>query len=49
MNFPTQNRLTQRAPDGWESPRFQAVCMAGGWFRQNGVPSSRPPAGNAHR
>ncbi len=38
-----------RAPDGWESARFQAVCMAGGWFRQNGVLSSHPPAGNAPR
>jgi len=26
-------RLTQRAPDGWESARFQAVCAAGSWFR----------------
>ncbi len=40
---------TQRAPDGWESPRFQAVCMARSWFRQSGAASSRPPAGNAHR
>jgi hypothetical protein len=21
-------RLTQRAPDGWESARFQAICVA---------------------
>ena len=28
-----RRRPTQRAPDGWESPRFQAVCVAGGWFR----------------
>jgi len=41
--------LTQRAPDWWESPRFQAVCAARGWFRQNGVVSSRPPAGIASR
>jgi hypothetical protein len=34
----------------------QALCVAGGWFRQNGVRSSSPPApqagssmGNAHR
>jgi hypothetical protein len=40
---------TMRAPDGWESPRFQAVSLAQGWFRQNGVASSRPPAGNAPR
>jgi hypothetical protein len=38
-----------RAPDGWESPRFQAVCVAWSWFRQSGVLSSRPPAGNASR
>jgi hypothetical protein len=40
---------TQRAPDWWESPRFQAVSFAQGWFRQSGVVSSRPPAGNASR
>src|SRR6266508_1719002 len=39
------SRPTQRAPDWWESARFQAVCVASGWFRQNGVLSSRPPAG----
>jgi hypothetical protein len=33
----------------WESPRFQAVCVAWSWFRQSGVVSSRPPAGNASR
>src|SRR5687768_13179188 len=38
-----------RAPDWWESARFQAVCVTWSWFRQNGVISSRPPAGNAHR
>src|SRR6266545_7834749 len=42
-------RPTQRAPDWWESARFQAVCLAQDWFRQSGVVSSRPPAGNAHR
>ncbi len=41
--------LTKRAPDGWESARFQAVCVAPSWFRQSGVLSSRPRAGNAHR
>ena len=40
---------TQRAPDGWESPRFQAFFVAWSGFRQSGVPSSRPPAGNASR
>jgi len=38
-----------RAPDWWESARFQAVCVASSWFRQSGVVSSRPPAGNANR
>jgi len=42
-------RLTMRAPDWWESARFQAVCVAWNWFRQNGVLSSHPPAGNANR
>ncbi len=42
-------RPTPRAPDGWDSPRFQAGCVAEGWFRQSGIPSSRPPAGNASR
>ncbi len=39
----------QRAPDGWESARFQAVSLAHGWFRQSGVVLSHPPAGNADR
>src|SRR3989304_134035 len=42
-------RLTQRAPDWWESARFQAVSLAGSWFCQSGVVSSHPPAGNASR
>ena len=29
--------------------RFQAVCVAWSWFRQNGITSFHPPAGNAHR
>jgi hypothetical protein len=37
---------TQRALDWWESPRFQAVCVAWSWFRQTGVVSARPPEGN---
>ena len=41
--------LTQRAPDWWESARFQAVFVAGSWFRQGSVVLSRPPAGNASR
>jgi hypothetical protein len=32
---------TQRAPDWWESARFQAVSWARGWFRQSGITSSR--------
>ena len=43
------SRPTQRAPDWWESARFQALYVAWSWFRQNGVISSHPPAGNAHR
>ncbi|RPI94204.1 MAG: hypothetical protein EHM40_07335 [Chloroflexi bacterium] len=38
-------RDLRRAPDGWDSSRFQAACVASSWFRQNGVLSSRPPAG----
>ena len=38
-------RLTMRAPDKWDSARFQAVSVAWSWFRQSGVLSSRPPAG----
>jgi hypothetical protein len=38
-----------RAPDWWESARFQEVCVAWSRFRQNGVVSSHPPAGNASR
>jgi hypothetical protein len=38
-----------RALDWWESARFQAFRVASSWFRQNGVVSSRPPAGNASR
>ena len=41
--------LTQRAPDWWESARFQAISVAWSWFRQNGVVSSRPLAANANR
>ena len=45
----SRSHPTMRAPDWWESARFQAVCVAPGWFRQSGVISSRPPAGNASR
>ena len=45
-SFPSQGARhktcpTQRAPDGWESARFQAGCVAWSGFRQSGVP---PPA-----
>src|SRR6266536_469189 len=49
LNARATCRLTMRAPDWWESARFQAVFVAQGWFRQSGVVSSRPPAGNASR
>ena len=42
-------RLTRRAPDVWESARFQALFLAWNWLRQNGVLSARPAAGNASR
>src|SRR6266508_1582509 len=48
-NLQPQNKLTQRAPDWWESAHFQKVCVARSWFRQSGVVSSHPPAGNASR
>ena len=47
--FPIVHGLTKRAPDWWESARFQAVCVAWSGFRQGGVASSHPPAGNASR
>lgn len=33
--------LTQRAPDWWESARFQAVCVAWGGFRYYAVVDRR--------
>ena len=46
----------QKAPNnactrlvGRFAARFQAIFVARGWFRQSGVVSSRPPAGNANR
>ena len=44
-----KTHLTMRAPDWWESARFQAVFVTRSGFRQNGVISSHPPAGNASR
>jgi len=49
QNIAQEPRPTQRAPDWWESARFQAVCVAWSGFRQSGVTSSHPPAGNASR
>ena len=43
------DRIYMLTPDWWDSPRFQAVFLAQGWFRQSGVISSHPPAGNASR
>jgi hypothetical protein len=45
----SQCRPTQRAPDVWESARFLAFFLAGGWFREIGLISTRPAAGNASR
>jgi hypothetical protein len=47
--YSDQMRLTKRAPDVWDSARFQAVFVAWSWFRQNGATLSRPAAGNANR
>src|SRR6266511_5635662 len=49
--FPERERssFSGGAPDWWESARFQAFFVAWSWFRQAGVTSSRPPAGNADR
>src|SRR6266508_3713541 len=41
----TAQHSVQRAPDWWESARFQAVFVTSSWFRQSGVVSSHPPAG----
>ncbi len=38
-----------RAPDKWDSPRFQAVCVASGFFRFRTLSPLRPLAGNAGR
>jgi len=42
-------RLTQRAADKWESPRFLAVFNASAGFRFRAVAASRPLAANADR
>jgi hypothetical protein len=49
ISSPQDRNPTQRAPDWWESARFRAVRVAWSWFRQSGVLSSHPPAGNASR
>jgi hypothetical protein len=45
----TAQQSVQRAPDYWDSPRFQASFLSWSWFWQSGVISSHPPAGNAPR
>ena len=47
--FMGKTRLTMRAPDVWESAHFQALFLAWSGFRQTGVVSARPAAGNASR
>ena len=37
---------TQRAQMKWESPRYQAGCVAKSWFRKNGVPPSHSSYAN---
>ena len=49
LDYLKKRNLTQRAPDWWESARFQAVCVDSSWFRQSGDVPSHPPAGNASR
>ena len=36
-------------PDGWESARFQALCVALGFSRFEGESTLPPQAGNASR
>ena len=38
-----------RAPDVWDSARFEALCVAWSGSRQNRVILARPAAGNASR
>jgi hypothetical protein len=45
----TQNGLTQRAADKWDSARFLAVFNASAGFRFRALPTSRPLAANANR
>jgi len=42
-------RLTMRAADMWESPRFQAVFNASVGFRYQALTASRPHAADAGR
>ena len=49
LRLEAANRLRSLIRDLGYAPRFQAVCAARGWFRQNGVVSSCPPADNARR
>ena len=42
-------RLTMRAPDAGESPRFSGSIHTSAFFRLDGFAVPRPSAGNAHR
>ncbi len=42
-------RLTMRAADKWESPRFQAVCVTSSFSRFRALSPLRPLAANAGR
>ncbi len=42
-------RLTMRAADKWDSPRFQAVCVASSFSRFRALSPLRPLAANAGR
>ena len=44
-----QRRPTLRAPDWWGRTAQIGLHLASSWFRQSGVISSHPPAGNANR
>ncbi len=47
--LPRKQRLTQRAPDKWDSARFLRVFNASAGFRFRACSASRPLAGNANR
>lgn len=47
--FMANQRLTQRAADGWDSAAFSGVSLASGFFCSQNFLSSHPPAANANR